>query len=261
MAAPASLTLFLLVGLSFAALVQAHVVSDFSVVNVSENSNSKLTLLYKITGVWGNHEGSMLLWVLILTLFGVLVAAFGGNLPDRLKALVLSVQGWIGFAFLSLRPRHLESVPAHREPADRGPRPQPGAAGHWPRGASADALSRLCRVLDLVLLRGGRADRRPHRRGLGALGASVDAGGMDIPHARHRDGFVLGLLRARLGRLVVLGPGRECFPDALACRHRAAAFRGRDGKAQRAEGLDHPVVDPDLLIVAARHLPGALRAS
>ena len=100
MAAPASLTLFLLVGVSFAALVQAHVVSDFSVLNVAENSNSKLALLYKITGVWGNHEGSMLLWVLILALFGALVAAFGANLPDRLKALVLSVQGWIGFAFL-----------------------------------------------------------------------------------------------------------------------------------------------------------------
>ena len=99
-AAPAALTLFLLIGLSFAALVQAHVVSDFSVLNVAENSNSKLALLYKITGVWGNHEGSMLLWVLILALFGALVAAFGANLPDRLKALVLSVQGWIAFAFL-----------------------------------------------------------------------------------------------------------------------------------------------------------------
>ncbi len=99
-AAPAALTLFLLTGISFAALVQAHIVSDFSVLNVAENSNSKLALLYKITGVWGNHEGSMLLWVLILALFGALVAAFGANLPDRLKALVLSVQGWIAFAFL-----------------------------------------------------------------------------------------------------------------------------------------------------------------
>ncbi len=99
-AAPAALTLFLLIGLSFAALVEAHIVSDFSVLNVAENSNSKLALLYKITGVWGNHEGSMLLWVLILALFGALVAAFGANLPDKLKALVLAVQGWIGFAFL-----------------------------------------------------------------------------------------------------------------------------------------------------------------
>ena len=125
MAAPASLTLFLLVGLSFAALVEAHVVSDFSVLNVAENSNSKLELLYKITGVWGNHEGSMLLWVLILTLFGALVAAFGANLPDRLKALVLSVQGWIGFAFLlfilATSNPFLRLVPAPIEGRDLNP--------------------------------------------------------------------------------------------------------------------------------------------
>jgi cytochrome c-type biogenesis protein CcmF len=99
-AGPAAVTQFLLVGIAFAALVQAYVVSDFSVLNVAENSHSAKPLLYKVTGVWGNHEGSMLLWVLILALFGALVAAFGGNLPDRLKALVLSVQAWIAAAFL-----------------------------------------------------------------------------------------------------------------------------------------------------------------
>ncbi len=100
LAAPAAVTEFLLVGLAFAALVHAYVVSDFSLLSVAENSNSAQPLLYKITGVWGNHEGSMLLWVLILALFGALVAAFGNNLPERLKALVLAVQGWIGAAFL-----------------------------------------------------------------------------------------------------------------------------------------------------------------
>ena len=99
--APAAAVMqFLLVGLAFAALIHAYVVSDFSLLNVVENSHSAKPLLYKVTGVWGNHEGSMLLWVLILSLFGGLVAAFGGNLPDRLKALVLSVQAWIGAAFL-----------------------------------------------------------------------------------------------------------------------------------------------------------------
>ena len=68
-------------------------VSDFSVLNVGENSHSMKPLLYKITGVWGNHEGSMLLWVLILALFGALVAAFGGNLPDTLRAHVLARAG------------------------------------------------------------------------------------------------------------------------------------------------------------------------
>jgi cytochrome c-type biogenesis protein CcmF len=99
-ASPAAVTQFLLVGISFAALVQAYTVSDFSVLNVVENSHSQKPLLYKVTGVWGNHEGSMLLWVLILALFGALVAVFGRKLPERLKALVLSVQAWVAAAFL-----------------------------------------------------------------------------------------------------------------------------------------------------------------
>src|SRR5690606_18846772 len=67
---PAAVAGFLLTALSFAALVTAYVQSDFSVANVWENSHSLQPLIYKITGTWGNHEGSMLLWVLILTLFG-----------------------------------------------------------------------------------------------------------------------------------------------------------------------------------------------
>ncbi|GLK56294.1 cytochrome c-type biogenesis protein CcmF [Methylopila capsulata] len=100
LASPLALGQFALVALSFAALTHAYVTSDFSLQNVIENSHSAKPLIYKISGVWGNHEGSLLLWVLILTLFGALVAAFGRNLPDRLKADVLGVQGMIGVAFL-----------------------------------------------------------------------------------------------------------------------------------------------------------------
>jgi len=89
----------LFVAASFAALVTLHVSSDFSVVNVFENSHSMKPLIYKITGVWGNHEGSMLLWVSILALFGGLVAIFGNNLPISLRAHVLAVQAWIASAF------------------------------------------------------------------------------------------------------------------------------------------------------------------
>ncbi|MBS7539404.1 heme lyase CcmF/NrfE family subunit [Ancylobacter lacus] len=88
------------VSLSFAALVAAYVQSDFSVLNVYQNSHSDMPLLYKVTSTWGNHEGSMLLWVLVLALFGAMVALFGTNLPARLKANVLGVQGSIGVAFL-----------------------------------------------------------------------------------------------------------------------------------------------------------------
>jgi cytochrome c-type biogenesis protein CcmF len=73
--------------------------SDFSVATVYENSHSMMPLVYKFTSVWGNHEGSMLLWVLILSLFGALVALFGNNLPAALKAHVLAVQSWIACAF------------------------------------------------------------------------------------------------------------------------------------------------------------------
>ena len=96
---PAALGQFVFVAISFAALTTAHVVSDFSVANVFQNSHSLKPLIYKISGVWGNHEGSMLLWVLILAVFGGLVALFGRNLPQTLRANVLGVQAWIAAAF------------------------------------------------------------------------------------------------------------------------------------------------------------------
>ncbi|MCZ4280939.1 heme lyase CcmF/NrfE family subunit [Kiloniella laminariae] len=87
--------------LAFGCLTQAYIVSDFTLLNVAENSHSSKPMLYKITGVWGNHEGSMLLWVLILAVFGAAVAAFGRNLPATLKARVLAIQAMIGVGFLT----------------------------------------------------------------------------------------------------------------------------------------------------------------
>ena len=92
---------FVLIATAFIALMHAYITSDFSVANVYENSHSAKPMLYKITGVWSNHEGSMLLWVLILSLFGAAVALFGDNLPPPLRARVLAVQGMIGAAFLA----------------------------------------------------------------------------------------------------------------------------------------------------------------
>jgi len=98
-AEPAAGAQFALTALSFGALVWAFVVSDFSLRLVWANSHSAKPMLYKISGTWGNHEGSMLLWVLIVTLFGAMAAWFGGNLPPSLKARVLSVQAAIAVAF------------------------------------------------------------------------------------------------------------------------------------------------------------------
>ena len=86
---------------SFGALVVLYLQSDFSVVTVAANSHSQKPLLYKIAGAWGNHEGSILLWSLMLAAFGALVALFGQRVPPTLKARVLAVQGLIGLAFLA----------------------------------------------------------------------------------------------------------------------------------------------------------------
>ena len=92
---------FALLFASFGALTHAFITSDFSVKLVVLNSHSLKPMLYKITGVWGNHEGSMLLWVLILSLFGASASWFGANLPILLKTRVLAIQGAIGVAFLA----------------------------------------------------------------------------------------------------------------------------------------------------------------
>jgi cytochrome c-type biogenesis protein CcmF len=128
---------FVLIAAAFAALMHAYVTSDFSVRNVVENSHSDKPLLYKITGVWGNHEGSMILWVFMLSLCGAAVAWFGDNLPPALKARVLAVQGMIGTGFLAFilftSDPFLREVPAPLDGNGLNPVLQdPGLAFHPP---------------------------------------------------------------------------------------------------------------------------------
>jgi cytochrome c-type biogenesis protein CcmF len=132
-----ALAQFGLVLFAFLALMHAYVTSDFSVLNVVENSHSTKPMLYKITGLWGNHEGSMILWVLILTLFGASVAVFGRTLPPTLKARVLAVQGMIGLGFLLFilftSDPFIRVVPAPLEGRGLNPLLQdPGLAFHPP---------------------------------------------------------------------------------------------------------------------------------
>ena len=99
LAEPAATAQFILIAVSFLALTWAFVTSDFSLRLVVLNSHTDKPMLYKVSGVWGNHEGSLLLWVLILALVGACAAWFGGNLPAGLKARVIAIQGLIGVAF------------------------------------------------------------------------------------------------------------------------------------------------------------------
>ena len=136
-AEPAATGQFVLVAFSFAALTYAFVTSDFSLNLVVANSHTDKPLIYKISGVWGNHEGSLLLWVLILALFGACAAWFGGDLPPRLRARVLAVQAGVSVSFylfilLTSNPfLRLESPPLNGQ--DLNPLLQdPGLAFHPP---------------------------------------------------------------------------------------------------------------------------------
>ncbi len=91
---------FLMAISAFSALTYAFITSDFSVVNVATNSHTLKPMLYKVSGVWGNHEGSLLFWVLILTLFGALVSWRGQKLPLQFRSRVLAVQSLLVVGFL-----------------------------------------------------------------------------------------------------------------------------------------------------------------
>jgi len=100
-AAPAlAISQFLAIGAAFLGLIYAGVVSDFTVENVADFSSAEVPLIYRISGTWGNHDGSMVLWCFILSLCGATVATFGGGLPASLRARVLGVLGLVSGGFL-----------------------------------------------------------------------------------------------------------------------------------------------------------------
>ena len=100
LARPSTLLLFVLVAFSFACLMASFVRHDFSVLYVASNSNSALPLPYRIAGVWGGHEGSLLLWVLMLCVWMLAVARFSAHLPGAVLARILAVMGLVTLGFL-----------------------------------------------------------------------------------------------------------------------------------------------------------------
>jgi cytochrome c-type biogenesis protein CcmF len=134
---PAALAVFACVAFSFGVLTYAYATSDFSLLNVYANSHSAKPFIYKLTGVWGNHEGSMLLWILILALFGGVVAIARNSVPEKLRANTIAVQGAVTSAFLLfllMTSNPFERlVPAPFEGQDLNPVLQdPGLAIHPP---------------------------------------------------------------------------------------------------------------------------------
>ncbi len=99
-AAPAGQAQFIFVAIAFCCLGYSFITNDFSVLNVATNSNSQLPLHYRLAATWGSHEGSLLLWTLMLGLWTVAVSLFSRHLPDEMLARVLSVMGVISIGFL-----------------------------------------------------------------------------------------------------------------------------------------------------------------
>ncbi len=120
--APLAAGTLIAVAAAFACLAWSYVVNDTTVLNVVQNSHSAKPLLYKLSGTWGNHEGSMVLWVLILALCGGAVAGFGGNLPSALQARVLGILGLVSVGFLGF-------ILATSNPFDRVWPPPPDGQG------------------------------------------------------------------------------------------------------------------------------------
>src|SRR5439155_2385454 len=100
LARPSSRLLFALVAFAFVCLTLSFVGNDFSVAYVATNSNRSLPLHYRIAAVWGGHEGSILLWLLMLTFWALAVAAFSRHLPEKVTARILAVMGLLSFGFL-----------------------------------------------------------------------------------------------------------------------------------------------------------------
>ena len=137
MARPAARVHCLLVALAFGALVWAFVANDFSLAYVAQNSNSALPVFYRVSAVWGAHEGSLLLWVLLLALWTTAVSFRSGGLPPAFVARVLAVMGLvsIGFLLFTLLTSNpfLREIPPPANGADLNPLLQdPGLIIHPP---------------------------------------------------------------------------------------------------------------------------------
>ena len=100
LARPSARVLFALIAFAFVCLAASFAANDFSVLYVASNSNRSLPLHYRVAAVWGGHEGSILLWLLMLTFWTLAVAQFSRHLPEVLIARILAVMGWLSFGFL-----------------------------------------------------------------------------------------------------------------------------------------------------------------
>ena len=163
LAKPAARLQFALVAFAFGCLAWSFATSDFSVINVAEHSNTQLPLHYRIAATWGSHEGSLLLWVLMLTGWATAVTLRSRNLPDALLARVLAVMGLVSIGFLAFllftSNPFLRLVPAAAEGSDLNPLLQdPGMVIHPPMLYMGYVGFSVAFAFAIAALLGGRLD-------------------------------------------------------------------------------------------------------
>ena len=259
MARPLAWGQFTFALIAFAALTQAFLTNDFSVAYVARNSNSLMPDVYKVSAVWGAHEGSLLLWAMLLSAWGAAVASFSRNLPLDMISRVLSVQGMIAIGFLLfmlLTSNPFERIfPVPLEGRDLNPLLQDfGLAIHPPMLYMGYVGFSVAFAFAIAALIGGRLDAAWARwsRPWTTVAWIFLTIGIAL-------GVLVGLLRVGLGRLVVLGPGGERLPHALAGGHGPDPFARSDGEARGLQVLDRAAGHLGLFAQPARDLPGALR--
>ena len=193
--------------MAFACLTYAFLTNDFSVLYVANHSQLSLPNLYKVSAVWGAHEGSLLLWILLLAAWTVAVARFSSGVPEAFAARVIGVLGFLSvgfllFALLTSNPFD-RLIPAPADGGDLNPLLQdPGLAIHPPLLYIGYVGFSVAFAFAIAAMISGDLDQT-----MGKVDASMDDGCVDVPDAGYRTRQLVGLLRTRLGWLVVLGCG------------------------------------------------------
>ena len=214
------------------ALVWSVFTNDFSITYILEHSNRALPGPYKFAALWSGQEGSLLLWAWLL---GDLRLCSPPDPQNRRQALRLRRHHSRRRPGLLPRRRQLRRAAlraAEGRHSRRRQRPQSPAPISRDGDPSAHALPGLRGLLGSLRLRARRAHDALPRRKMDQDHARLDHGHLALPHLRHLPRHALGLRRARLGRLLGLGPGRERQLHALAHRHRLSPLRHDAGDAK-----------------------------
>ena len=185
LAKPAARVQFVLIGFAFVCLAYSFATKDYSVAYVAQNSNSKLPIEFRIAAVWGGHEGSLLLWALILSVWTVAVSFFSKHIPDDTRARILAVMGLISVGFLlfmlAVSNPFERLIPAALDGRDLNPLLQdPGMIFHPPMLYMGYVGFSVAFAFSIAALLGGQLDAAWAR-----LVTPLDHLSMGISHHRH----------------------------------------------------------------------------